>query len=70
MPEELTSPSPVTPVYSAGSIPSTPPRVTQIDLRTMVLRADPGLKTRPVPEYEFSNGRVFYDRPVGNGEVV
>jgi len=55
---------------SDPTIPSAPPRETKIDLRTMVLRADPGLRTRPEVEYEFSNGRVFYDRPVGNGEVV
>ncbi len=69
MPEELPGPTPSTPAPS-GYIPSAPPRETKIDLRTMVLRADPGLRTRPEVEYEFSNGRVFYDRPVGNGEVV
>jgi len=53
-----------------ADIPDTVPRETKIDFRTMVLRADPGLKSRPVPEYEFSNGRTFYDRPVGDGEVV
>lgn len=53
-----------------ADVPSNPPRETKIDLRTMVLRADPLLKSRPEVEYEFSNGRVFYDRPVADGEVV
>lgn len=55
---------------SDGTVPSDSPRETKIDFRTMVLRADPGLRTRPEPQYEFSNGRVFYDRPVGNGEAL
>lgn len=55
---------------SDGTVPSQTPRETRIDYRTMVMRADPLLKTRPEPQYEFSNGRVFYDRPIADGEVV
>jgi hypothetical protein len=37
------------------------PRPKQIDIRTLVVALDKNHKA-PVKEYEFSNGRVFYDR--------
>lgn len=46
------------------AIDTTPPRTTTVEYANIVRRADPTIKTRPEPQYEFSNGRTFYDRPV------
>jgi hypothetical protein len=51
------------------SVITDPPRETSIDFKTVVLRTDPLHYARPEPQYEFSNGKVFYDRPVDPREL-
>ena len=58
---------PFTPIprfLNGGQVATAPPRSTTIEFANIVRRADPGIRTRPDPQYEFSNGRIFYDRSV------
>ena len=53
----------------SDNVVQAPPKQSVIDLRTLVLQADPNHYSRPQLEYEFSNGRKFYDKetdiPIG-----